>query len=270
MMNRPLYIQMMKLHIKTILGFSIGSALYVTLMTSLFPMIDENIAEIDAMMGLFPDALLRALGLESLSSYGQFISAEYYGLFYLLILGVFSVMLTVQLLARLVDRGSMAYLLSTQVSRVQVAITQVMVFMSSLFIIHVVTFGAGFLAATFLIETESTIAFSEFFQINFVGFLLFFAIGGYSLLLSALCNDEKNAFALAGVLTFTFYGMNMIGKIVTDIDWIRNFTPFSLYEPGQIASGDADVWMSSIVLALIGIVTYVLTVLIFKRRNLPL
>lgn len=269
-MNRSLYMQMMKIHMKTFLGFSVGSAVYVTLMTFFFPMIEENMGEIDGMMNLFPESLLRALGLESLGSYGQFISAEYYGLFYLLILGVFSVMVAVQLLARLVDRGSMAYLLSTKVSRVQVVVTQVMVFVSGLFIIHIVTFCAGFLAATFLIETESTIAFNEFFQINFVGFLLFFAIGGYSLLLSSLCNDEKNAFALAGTLTFVFYGMDMLGKVVTDIDWIRHFTVFSLYEPGKITSGDSDVFLSSSILLGIGIGTCILAVLIFKKRNLPL
>lgn len=269
-MNLSFYTQMMKTHLNTFLGFGIGSAAYVTLMTSLFPMLDDNMEEIEGLIDVFPDALLRALGMESFSSYGQFISAEYYGLFYLLILGVFSVMIAVQLLARLVDRGSMAYLLSTRVSRVQIAVTQVMVIISGLVIIHVLTFGGGFLAAEFLIETQSAIAFGEFFQINFTGLLLFFAVGGYSLLISSLFNDEKNAFAFAGGLTFVFYGMNMMGKIVTDIDWIRNFTPFSLYEPGKIASSDADVWTSSIILAAIGIVTCIAAVLIFRKRNLPL
>lgn len=269
-MNLALYTQMMKINVKTFLGFGVGSAVYVSLMTLIFPMLDENMKEIEGMLDLFPDALLRAIGMESFSSYGQFISAEYYGLFYLLILGVFSVMIAIQLIARLVDRGSMAYLLSTRVSRTQIAVTQVLVFISGLLIIHAMTFGAGFLAAEFLIDIESTIAIGEFFQINFVGFLLFFAVGGYSLLISSLFNDEKNAFAVAGGLTFLFYGMDMMGKIVLEIDWIRNFTPFSLYEPGKIASGDADILLSSITLGAIGVVTCLLAVLIFRKRNLPL
>lgn len=269
-MSLSFYRQMMKTNLKAFLSFGLGSALYVTLMTSLYPMIDKNMEEIDKLIDIFPDALLRAIGLNSFSSYGQFISAEYYGLFYLLILGVFSVMIAVQLIASLVDRGSMAYLLSTRVSRVQIVVTQIMALVSGLIVIHALTFGGGFLAAAFLIDTESTIAFGAFFQINFVGFLLFFAVGGYSLLFSSLFNDEKNALALAGALTFLFYGMNMMGKIVTDIDWIRHFTPFSLYEPGKIASGDADVLMSSMMLTAIGVVTYVIALLIFRKRNLPL
>lgn len=269
-MNLSLYTQMIRTNMKIFLGFGIGSAAYVTLMTTVFPMIEDNIEQIDEMIKIFPEALLRALGLESMSSYGQFIAAEYYGLFYLFILGIFSVMLSIHLLARLVDRGSMAYLLSTRVSRTQIAITQIVVFISGLLFIHILTFLAGFIAAKLSIETGSSIAFLEFFQINFVGFLLFFAIGGYSLLISALFNDEKNAFALAGGLTFVFYVMDMVGKIVIEIDWLRHFSLFSLYEPGKIASGDADILFSSLIFIAIGIIGYTLAILIFRKRNLPL
>lgn len=269
-MNGSLYLQMMKAHSKMFFSFGIASAAYVALMTSVFPMIEDNMEEIDGLIDIFPDALLRALGLESFSNYGQFISAEYYGLFYLLILGVFSVMIAIHLLVRHVDRGSMAYLLSTRVSRTQIAVTQIIVLISGLFIIHLLTFGSGYLAGELVIDTENAIAFSEFFKINFVGFLLFFAVGGYSLLISSLFNDEKIAFAVAGGLTFLFYGMDMIGKIVTDIDWIRNFTLFSLYEPGRIASHDTTILIPSLILLGIGSITCIATVLIFRKRNLSL
>src|SRR5699024_1414070 len=183
-------------------------------------------------------------------------------------LSVFVIIISINLLAKLVVRGSMAYLLSTRVSRVQIVITQITVLISGLFIVHLITFLAGFIVAnlsidsantiafleffqinffvfffffaffiylfflfsffffvfhliTFLdgfivanlsIDSANTIAFLEFFQINFVGFLLFVAIGSYSLLISALFNDERNAFALALGITFIFYALDMVGK----------------------------------------------------------
>src|SRR5690625_976310 len=84
-MNLSLYKQMMKINMKIFLGFGIGSAAYVTLMTVIFPMISDNIEKIEDVMNIVPEALLRALDMESISSYEQFISAEYYGLFYLFI-----------------------------------------------------------------------------------------------------------------------------------------------------------------------------------------
>lgn len=269
-MNYPLYKHMMKASLKGIVSFGFASAVYVLLMTSLFPMIADNLKEINSMTDIMPEGLKRALGFESFGNYGQFISAEYYGLFYLFILGAFTIMTAVQLLAKLVDRGSMAYLLSTKVSRAQVATTQVVVLISGLIIIHLLTFGGGLLAGKLLIDEAYSIGMNEFFQINFVGFLLFFAIGGYSLLLSSLFNDEKRALATAGGITFLFYALDMAGKIVTDLEWLRNLTLFSLYEPGKIASGDVTVWTVSMTLFAIGIITYAGTVLIFKKRNLPL
>lgn len=269
-MSLSLYKQMMKVNFKLIFSFGVGSAIYVALMTTLFPMIEDNMQQIDEMLVIFPEALMRALGFESLSTYSQYIAAEYYGLFYLFILGVFTIVISIHLIARLVDQGSMAYLLSTRVSRAQITVTQIAVLISGLLIIHILTFASGYIFAELTIDSENSFAFLDFFQINLVGFLLFFAIGGYSLLISTLFNDEKNAFSLAGGITFAFYGIDMIGKIVVDIDWIRNFSLFSLYEPGKIASGDANLWLSSIIFILIGIIGYLLSIFIFKKRNLLL
>src|SRR5699024_12763839 len=139
--------------------------------------------------------------------------------------------------AKLVNRGSMAYLLSTRVSRVQIVITQITVLISGLFIVHLITFLSGFIVANLSIDSANTIVFLEFFQINFVGFLLFVAIGSYSLLISALFNDERYAFSVALGITFIFYALYMVGKIVIELDWFRIISLCSFYDRGYISSG---------------------------------
>ncbi|WP_377890648.1 ABC transporter permease subunit [Alkalihalobacillus sp. R86527] len=269
-MSTSLYKQMMKSNLKGIMSFGMASAVYVILMTSLFPMISDNIDKLQELTDIYPESLKNAFGLESFGTYGEFISAEYYGLFFLFILGIFSVMTAIQLIAKLVDRGSMAYLLSTKVSREQVAITQIAVLITGLVIIIFLNFAGGYMAGEILIDEQYTIGMWDFFQINFVGFLLFFAVGGYSILISSLFNDEKKAFAAAGAVTFLFYALDMAGKIVSDLDWLRNLSLFSLFEPAKIANGDVNVALVSLILFGIGLVMYVGTVLVFRRRNLPL
>ncbi|WP_226666340.1 ABC transporter permease subunit [Metabacillus litoralis] len=269
-MNIPLYKQMLKSNISTFISFGFGSAIYVILMTSFYPIIAEHTDKIDEFIKLFPDALKKGLGLESLGSYGQFISVEYYGLLFPIILGIFSVMTAVQLLAKLVDRGSMAYLLSTKVTRTQVALTQAMVLVTGLLIIMTFTFLGGLGAGEILLDDKYSIAFKTFFQINIVGFLLFFAVGGYSFLISSVVNDQKLALGIAGGLTFLFYGLDMIGKLSSELEWIRKITIFSLYEPSAISSGEANVFTSALILIGIGLVTYFAAIMIFKRRNLPI
>src|SRR5699024_2900897 len=116
------------------------------------------------------------------------------------------------------------------VSRVQIVITQITVLISGLFIVHLITFLAGFIVANLSIDSANTIAFLEFFQIIFVGFLLFVAIVSYSLLFSALFNDERNAFALVLGITFIFYALDMVGKIVFELDWLCKLSLYSLYK----------------------------------------
>lgn len=269
-MSMPLLMQMVKLHLKNFLSFGFGSAFYVVLMTSLYPLFADNTEAINQLIKILPDNLKNVLGFDSLNSYGGFISAEYFGLLFPIILGVFSVMTATQLLAHLVDRGSMAYLLSTKVSRSQIAFTQALVLIIGLLLIVLLTFLGGIIAGEIIIDELYSLNFNAFFQINFVGFLLFFVVGGYSFLVSSLCNDEKKSLGIAGALTFLFYGLDMVGKISLDFEWVRNITPFSLYSPSEIASGDAEIFIPSLILFVIGIFTYSAAIVVFKHRNLPL
>ncbi len=269
-MNIYLFNHMVKLNMKNFLSFGFGSTLYVVLMTSLYPMFAENNEAINELIKIIPETMKKGLGLDSLISYGGFISAEYFGLFFPIILSVFCVMTATQLLSHFVDKGSMAYLLSTKVSRSQIALTQALVLIGGLLFIMLLTFLGGIVAAETLIDEQYSLEIGVFFRINFVGFLLFYVVGGYSFLISSLCNDEKKSLGIAGALTFFFYGLDMAGKISLDFEWLRNITPFSLYNPSEIASGDAEIFIPSIILFGLGFFTYSAAVVVFKRRNLPL
>src|SRR5699024_12817964 len=94
-MNLSLYKQMMKINMKIFLGFGIGSAAYVTLMTVIFPMISDNIEKIEDVMNIVSEAILRALDMEPITSYEQFISAAYIVLFYLFIFSSFVIIISI-------------------------------------------------------------------------------------------------------------------------------------------------------------------------------
>ena len=66
-----------------------------------------------------------------------FISGEYYGLLLVLIVSIFCILFTTQLMAKLVDQGSMAYLLVDPTTRGKVAMTQAAVFVTGLIVHHV-------------------------------------------------------------------------------------------------------------------------------------
>ncbi|MBW7456490.1 permease, partial [Paenibacillus sepulcri] len=107
-MNLPLFKQMMKINLKGISNYAFGSAFYILLMFWLYPGIADNTGALNDLMEAMPDGLVNAFGIQGgFGSMEAFISGEYYGLILPLLLAIFSVMLSTQLMARLVDQGSM-------------------------------------------------------------------------------------------------------------------------------------------------------------------
>lgn len=269
-MNATLYKQMMKVNMKGFMNFAVGSAFYILLMFWLYPGIAKSSKAIDELVGSMPEGLGRAFGLNGFGSAEAFISGEYYGLILVLLLSIVCVQLSTQLMAKLVDQGSMAYLLSTPTTRGKVAFTQAAVLTTGLFLILAVTTIAGFAGKAWFLGDDYAFDPSKFLQMNTAAFLLFFAVGGICFLVSSLTNDEKKARGVSGLITFGFFSLDLIGKFSEDIDWLRNISIFSLYKPGEIINGTVDLAMPYIILAAIGLVSVALGIILFRKRDLPL
>jgi ABC-2 type transport system permease protein len=173
-------------------------------------------------------------------------------------------------MAKLVDQGSMAYLLSTPTTRGKVAFTQASVFLTGLLLISAITTACGIVGVHIFIDDTSSFHVDRFIQLNLAAFALFVALGGISFLVSSLSNDEKKALGTSGMIIFGLYSLDIVGKISEKVDWLKNFTIFTLYKPGDIVNGKANLTLDCIILFLIGIVAFVIAILIFKKRDLPL
>lgn len=270
-MNIPLYKEMMRVNFRGIMNYAIGSAFYILFMIWLYPGLSGNTKAIDELVQAMPEGVGKAFGLNNgFSSAEGFISGEYYGLILVLILSIVCVQMSTQLVARLVDRGSMAYLLATPTTRRKVVFTQALVLVSSLFIIMAVTTLAGFLGKIWFLGTEYEFGMGRFTGLNTIAFLMFFAIGGLSFLISCVCNDEKKALGISGGITFAFFTIDILAKISEKLDVLRFFTLFSFYRPGDIVQGSADIPWIALWLALVGLLTFAAGIQVFSRRDLPL
>ncbi|MGG3562109.1 ABC transporter permease subunit [Neobacillus rhizosphaerae] len=270
-MNYPLYKQMMKVNLKGMMNYAIGSAFYMILMVWVYPSIAENTKALNDFMKVMPEGMLRAFGFEGgFGSFEAYVSGEFYGVILTIILTIFCVMLPTQLMAKLVDQGSMAYLLSTPTTRGKVAFTQAMVLFTGTFLIMVITTLSGFIGYGLFIKDENAFHALKFIQINIGAFLLFFAVGGISFFISSVANDEKKALGISGIMAIGFFCLDMIGKISEKVDWLRKLTIYSLFRPSDIVSGKEELMQAWTILAIIGIVAIGLGISIFKKRDLPL
>ncbi|MGV3487788.1 MAG: ABC transporter permease subunit [Tuberibacillus sp.] len=194
-------------------------------------------------------------------------SGEFYGLLFLIILSIYSIMLSTQLIARLVDRGSMAFLLSSPTSRIQIAVTQAVVIITGLLVIILITILGGFSGTAWLVD-DVTLDAAHFIQLNLMGFLLFFVISGYSFLFSCLFNDEKRALSTSATITLLFYILDLVGKMSDKFDVFRHFSIFSLFNAQDIAYGTEPILYKAIGLGVAGIILFVAGVIIFRRKDL--
>ncbi|WP_016886404.1 ABC transporter permease subunit [Bacillus licheniformis] len=270
-MNLSLYKQMLRTNMKGIMSYGVGSAFYILLILGIYPSIAGNAEDIEKMIKSMPEGFLNAFGFENgLGNLEDFISGEYYGLIFIVTLSIFSVMLSTKLLAKRVDQGSMAYILSAPTTRGKVAFTQAAVLTTGLLIIMAVTTAAGLAGYHLMLGGDYDFNVSRFLVLNLLGFLLFFAVGGISFLFSAISNDEKRALGLSGGITFLFFSFDLLGKLSEKTEWLRSLSVFSLFRPGDIVNGSTDIAQVSLVLAAVGFAAFALSILIFKKRDLPL
>jgi ABC-2 type transport system permease protein len=269
-MNASLFQAMLKINAANIMNYALGVVLYQWLVIWIYPSIASNDSVNDLLKSM-PENLLKAMGMEGgINQLNDYLANEFYGLIFVLILMVFSVMNAVQLIARLVDRGSMAYLLATPVSRIQIAVTQAAVLVISLVIISAFSIIGGLLGINWFIDDPGNFDRGNFIWMNVVGLALFLVVGAYSFLCSAIIDDEKKALGVATTITVLFYGADMAAKLSEDLSWLKNLTIFTLYKPAEIAKGTFDVWPATLGLTAGALVLFGLAVAMFKKRDLPL
>ncbi|GIP22981.1 ABC transporter permease subunit [Paenibacillus sp. J22TS3] len=270
-MNLSLYAQMLKNNAKGISSYALGSAFYIMLMLWLYPSIAEHAQVMNDLLKSIPSGITKAFGLENgMGDLESFLSGEYYGLIFIIILSIFSLMISTQLMARMVDQGSMAYLLSTPTTRAQVASTQAAVMITGLLIIMAATTLAGFAGNLLFISDPGAFHAGNFLRLNLMGFLMFFALSGASFLVSSVSNDEKRAMSISGVIVIGSYCLDLIGRLSEQTGWMRNLSVFSLFRPSELVKGSAE-WTGQLwILLSIGALFYILAVVLFRRRDLPL
>jgi ABC-2 type transport system permease protein len=263
-MNGPLFLSTYRRSFRLFASFGLLLILYLLTTLGMF-----TGGQSDPFEGI-PKAMRDAFGIEGgASSLTDFVATGYYGATFVIFLMIYCVIVANQLVAQLVDRGSMAYLLSTPVSRKRVALSQASVLVVNLLAIAVLTTITGLLLGPVITDNAEMNA-GAFIRINLVGFLLFFTVGGYSFLFSCLLNEARQALAASGLLSVLFYGFQIVSNMSGNLDWLQSFTILTAFQPGRIAAGSFDVLPVSLLLAASGLALYGAGIWIFSKRDLPL
>lgn len=236
-LNRSLYRAMVKLQGKKALNYAIGLTLYNLLLIGVYPSISQSTAVTELSVNL-PNSVKHIFGIASssgLDCFESYVSTQCFGRVWILVMGIYTITMADELIAKLVDQGAMAYLLSSPVGRLEVLTTQAAVLASGLALLTSLTV-LGICGE--MIVFNIPFAGWSYFHLGVLNFALFLTVGSYSLLFSTLFNNEGQAILTASSLTFLGYALDVISGLNDQFSWLQKLTIFGLVRPQKVLEGE--------------------------------
>lgn len=266
-MNKTLF----KKNIKSNWGlfmFVVGMLLiYVTTSISMFDPISA-----EAMMAMFemlPEGMIKAFGFDGLGTdLTGYLGGYLYSFILLIFPMIYTVILSIRLVAKHVDSGSMAYLLSTPNSRIEIIFTQALYLITSTFVLILIELGVLITMAESMFPGH--LQLGKFLALNVLTYLVLIVVGGISFLFSCIFNDTKNAIAFGAGIPIIFFVIKMISELGEKVELLKYFTIYSIVKPERIMNDGQ--YTLTVCLILIGVagVLYGSSIYIFNKKSLPI
>ncbi|SDI97740.1 ABC transporter permease subunit [Natribacillus halophilus] len=239
---------------------------YAVIIVSMFD--PENADTMAEMMEMMPQELLDAGGI----TFGSTLLTHISGFLYSMLLYLFPLIITVivnhQLIASHVDKGSMAYLLSTSNSRTKIAVTQAMFSILSITLVFTVITIVQIIVSVSMFPGELEVG--QFILLNVYAMLLYYAISGICFFASCTSNEARYSLGLGAGLPIAFIVLEMLGNTGENVSWLGNLSIFALFDPDRLFAGDTFAYIGMTVLGSIAVVLYAGGIALFKKRDLPL
>ena len=265
MISIPLLKKNFKSNILLLIGFMLILSMYFSIIVSMFSPGDLNLSDLMNQMN-FPVEFMEAFGFvltdTSLSGY---IASYFYGFLMLVFPMVAYIVIANKLVASLVDKASMSYLLSTNNSRKKIIMTQALFLLLSvvLLVVFITIFGAIFCMVLF----PEYFILSEFIMTNLGVLLLHFAISSICFASSCYFNDTKHSLMFGAGIPIAFILIKMINDASDKFGFLEYLTIYSLYDP-LLWMKSSDILVSIIGLSSICICFYGFGIYYFTKKDL--
>jgi ABC-2 type transport system permease protein len=194
----------------------------------------------------------------------------YYQLLPGILVAIYIIITGNKLLSAQVDKGTMAYVLSTPVKRSAVAFTQALFFVGSLLLMFAIGAGSHIIFAHLSVAGINLAGVGLVLKLNLGLFVLSLAFSGIVFCASGIFNLSKYTIAVGGGLISLFLLLPIVSMFGENFHALKNLSIASLYDPMTIATGAESFIWKFLVLTVIGFVTYIVGSTAFAKRDLPL
>lgn len=266
MINGTLFKRELESNFKVFIIIFAVLMMYTGIITGMF---DPKLGEVlDQFIQVMPE-LMNAFGMSHPgSTLIEFLSSYLYGFLFLIFPMIFEMIVANNLVARYVDRGSMAYLLATPSSRFKIILTQALVLCGSVALLIGGLTLAQIIFAQLMFPGELNIAI--LLKMNLGLYILHLAISGICFFGSCISNEMKTAYMIGAGIPILFFLIQMLSNVGEKLEFLKYFTIFTLYPASELATGETNALLSISILLIISIILYVAGGALFIKRDLPL
>lgn len=265
-MNLTLFKRELQSNYKIFLMIFAVLLMYTSVVTSMF---DPNLGQILQQFSQTMPELMSAFGMSNPgSTLIEFMASYLYGFIYVVFPLIFEIIVANKLVAKYIERGSMAYLLATPVSRQTIIRTQLSMLWISLALLIVLLTASQIIISSILFPNQ--LDFSRLIYLNVGLYCLHLALSSICFFSSCLFNELKTSYLIGAGVPILFILIQMLSNIGEKLDFLKYFTVLTLFNAQEIAANEGNHLHLLACLLLIGIILYVLGAYIFTKRDLPL
>lgn len=249
----------------TLFWYASGLLVYALVIISIFPMFRDLMGELEQFLEFYPEAVLRAFGLEGdLATFAAFVGVEFINVIWPLIVAIFVIMAGTSAVAQEIERGTADLWLSVPEHRWRLLAAKAAAMALGVAVLVVVTLGTLGIGAFTINER---LGMMSLIAAGVVMLSYPLAVLGYSLLLSSLFSERGKAAGIAAGLTILGYLGWLIAELSDRWDWLRYVSPFTAYKPQQALETGEIPWGGVTILLAVALVTVVAALIIFQRRD---
>ncbi|WP_337403238.1 hypothetical protein [Porcipelethomonas sp.] len=208
----------------------------------------------------------------------------FYGMMTTILPGIYVLVTANKLLASQVDRGSMAYVLSTPIKRSTVAFTQIVYITASLVLMfafqtaaHIIVNAVTPISFETLgyVQLSGDITSKIILQVNLSALMVCVALSAVCFMFSGIFNTSKFSIGLSGIFIGESILANMLAMFgnlgaADGLDNFKYMTICSFYDYESVMLGEND-WLIKMIFPIgIAVVAFAIGGIVFKKKDLPL
>ena len=211
---------------------------------------------------------MTALGMATYGdTFTAFIVNYLYGMLMLALPMLFTILLSTQLMARHIARGTMCCLLSSPNSRQKIAATQRNVLIFYLFAMLAICFGVTVVLCEYYYPGQLEIL--PFFLLTLAVFALNLTTAGICFFFSCKCKSTGSALTSSAVICMLLYTVRMLANLGGPLTYLQYVTPYTLIDPAGILSLQIPSCLLPLILLAAAVFFFWLASRSFRKRNMP-